>query len=112
MSGLVAAEDKKQGEGKVVAEEQEEESVSEAEMEEDDEDMEMYEYLYEDDAGEEMMVPPQYDMTSSIFTGLDTVKCANDMLLKKELTRIKADIEKNRGWSLHLTWEVCYASNP
>jgi len=70
----------------------------------DDDD---YEYTYADDDGDDMVMagPTTRASSSCVFTGLDTIGCVNDMLLKKELTKIKSDVEKTNEWQVDLTWQ-------
>ena len=102
------------------AEEEEEEDgeAMEGEEEAGGEDSDEYEYVYDDGddafdaegvgggAGGGGAASSSAFASSShvVFTGLDTIGNTNDMLLKKELTRVKADLEKTRRWKVDLTW--------
>ena len=113
-----------QQEVEVVEVEDEDEEMEEMEeMEEADDDD--YEYTYEDgddggcdddDLGSGVggycssaaAYRPRNRATNYVvFTGLDKIGCTNDMLLKKELTRVQPDIEKNaKGeWDVVLSWD-------
>ncbi|EWM26166.1 Ubiquitin-conjugating enzyme/RWD [Nannochloropsis gaditana] len=80
-------------------------------------DSDGYEYVYEDSEeegeGQEEGGKPEGSRSRSagrkaqhvVFSGLDRIGCTKDMLLKKELTRLKADVELGkRGWNVDLTW--------
>ena len=94
----------------------EEGEEDEGEDEGEDDDSEVYEYVYDDgdDGGcgeeEEMggiggAEGGRAYQQHVVFSGLDTIGCTNDMLLKKELMRLKADVEKGkRGWRVDLSW--------
>lgn len=95
----------------------EEGEEDEGEDEREDDDSEVYEYVYDDgdDGGcgeedEEMGGIGRAEGARAyqqhvVFSGLDTIGCTNDMLLKKELMRLKADVEKGkRGWRVDLSW--------
>lgn len=75
------------------------------EEEDDDED---YEYTYADDDGDgddvDVSRPSARPANNVVFTGLDTIGCTNDMVLKKELMRIKTDVEKSGKWQVDLAW--------
>jgi ubiquitin-protein ligase len=81
----------------------------EAEELEDDDDE--YEYTYADDdadGDDDDAVVATSTLRGRgptvVFTGLDTIGNTNDMVLKKELTRIQPDIEKTKNWRVDLTW--------
>lgn len=80
-------------------------------------DSDGYEYVYEDSEeegeGQEVGGKPEGSRSRNagrkaqhvVFSGLDRIGCTKDMLLKKELTRLKADVEfGKRGWNVNLTW--------
>jgi ubiquitin-protein ligase len=81
------------------------------EGDDDDDSSDVYEYTYADDDGDGddvILGPAQASRPTSshvVFTGLDTIGNPNDMLLKKELTCLKTDIEKNRLWTIDLSWK-------
>jgi hypothetical protein len=110
-----AAMEEEEEEGMEGGEEEEEEEEGEEEGEDDD--SEVYEYVY-DDGDDGVCGEEEEEMGGGggggaawayqqhvVFSGLDTIGCTNDMLLKKELTRLKADVEKGkRGWKVELSW--------
>lgn len=74
----------------------------------DDEDSDHYEYTYADDDADgddvDLSRPSARPVSNVVFTGLDTIGCTNDMVLKKELMRIKTDVEKSGKWQIDLAW--------